>query len=146
LSGLWGFDFVLQAGSGLAYLIEVNPRATPICHLALGPGRDLPAALLAALHSGSAAEARPTRIDGELVAMFPGEWQRDPASPFLRCAHHDVPWEEVAFIRDCLDRPWNERGLLFRLKERMRPRLRAAPESPPYPLAAPKPLGTPSGP
>ena len=49
LSGLCGLDFVIENSSGDAYLIEINPRATPVCHLALGAGHDLPAALLARL-------------------------------------------------------------------------------------------------
>jgi predicted ATP-grasp superfamily ATP-dependent carboligase len=58
LSGLHGFDFMLEARTGNAHLIEINPRATQVGHLALGPGRDLPAALYAAL-SGLALHAAP---------------------------------------------------------------------------------------
>ena len=55
LSGVHGFDFLLEAHTGNAYLIEINPRATQVGHLTLGPGRDLPAALHAVL-AGKAVE------------------------------------------------------------------------------------------
>ena len=125
LSGLWGIDFVLDATTGAAYTIEMNPRATPICHLPLGPGRDLVAALVTRLTG--VAPALPTRpIAHERIAMFPGEWERDPASLHLQADHHDVPWDEPALVRDGIDRPWCERGLLARLWGRLRPLLRAA--------------------
>ena len=49
LSGFHGFDFILQAETGKACLLEINPRATQVGHLTLGPGRDLPGALYAAI-------------------------------------------------------------------------------------------------
>ncbi|HZC23809.1 MAG TPA: ATP-grasp domain-containing protein, partial [Candidatus Binatia bacterium] len=49
LSGFHGLDFILEASSSNAYLIEINPRTTQVGHLALGPGRNLPAALYAAI-------------------------------------------------------------------------------------------------
>ncbi len=120
LSGLWGFDFILEDGTGHPYLIEVNPRATPVCHLPLGPGHDLPAALLCRLRQEVVAQVRPP-IPADLIAMFPGEWHRDPASPHLHHAHHDVPWEQMEFLKDCLARPWAMRGLFARIREGLRP-------------------------
>jgi hypothetical protein len=121
ISGLWGFDFVLETSTGAAYLIEVNPRATPICHLPLGEGRDLPVALYTQL-SGVPPVVPPTMIHHEVVAMFPGEWRRNPASHYLRTGYHDVPWDEPGLVEDCLDRPWSERGLVARWWARMRPK------------------------
>ena len=40
LSGLHGLDFLIETDTGNAYLIEINPRATQVGHLTLGPGRD----------------------------------------------------------------------------------------------------------
>ena len=122
VSGLWGVDFILDASTGAAYLIEANPRATPISHLPLGAGHDLPAALYAQL-AGTPPRTTPATIDQDVIVMFPGEWHRDPASPYLRSAYHDVPWDEPGLIQDCIDRPWSERGLVARLWARMRPRL-----------------------
>ncbi len=47
LSGLHGFDFMVETATERAFLIEINPRTTQVGHLALGAGRDLPAALFA---------------------------------------------------------------------------------------------------
>ena len=122
VSGLWGVDFVLDAATGAAYLIEANPRATPISHLPLGAGHDLPAALYAQL-AGTPPRTTPATIDQDVIVMFPGEWHRDPASPYLRSEYHDVPWDEPGLVQDCIDSPWSERGLVAQLWARMRPGL-----------------------
>jgi hypothetical protein len=109
LSGLHGFDFLLEKESGKPYLIEMNPRATQVGHLALGPARDLPAALLAALR-GQPIPAREKVTENPIVALFPQEWSRDPQSPMLNTAYHDIPWEEPDLVRYCLRkaRKWND--------------------------------------
>jgi hypothetical protein len=101
LSGLHGFDFMLDEQAGNAYLIEMNPRATQVGHLALGPGRDIAMAFYGVL-SGKAVEPAPKVTENRTIALFPQEWARDPESPFLRSAYHDVPWEEPALIGDCV--------------------------------------------
>ena len=100
LSGLYGFDFMREAQTGNAYLIEINPRTTQVGHLALGENRDLPAALYAAV-SGVDAKARPPVTGRDTIALFPQEWIRDAASPFLRSAYHDVPWEAPELVLAC---------------------------------------------
>ncbi len=101
LSGFHGFDFVLESSSGNPYLIEMNPRATQAGHLTFGVGRDLPAALYAAI-SGDVVRISPKVTENETIAFFPQEWLRDPASPFLQSGYHDVPWEEPEFVRECV--------------------------------------------
>ena len=101
LSGFYGFDFMLEADTGNAFLIEVNPRSTQVGHLSLGPGRDLSAALYTAL-SGNALQSAPKVTEKETIALFPQEWIRDPESQFLRSAYHDVPWEAPELIQDCV--------------------------------------------
>jgi hypothetical protein len=116
---MWGFDFVVDPLTREAYLIEVNPRATPICHLALRDHRSLPAALYAQLENHPPIEL-PAPIDEPTIAMFPGEWRRNRASPFLTSAYHDVPWDEQRLVLDSLERPWAERGIAARLWARRR--------------------------
>jgi carbamoyl-phosphate synthase L subunit-like protein len=101
LSGLLGFDFMLEAHTGNAYLLEINPRATQVGHLMLGPGRDLPAALCAAV-SGDPLRAHPAVTENDTISLFPQEWIRDPASEFLRSSYHDVPWDEPELVRACV--------------------------------------------
>lgn len=94
LSGLQGFDFIIDERSGTTKLIEINARATQISHLNLGPGRDLAAALFEAL-SGRSAGWRPV-IQSPNISLFPGEWRRDPRSPYLKSTFHDVPRDDAA--------------------------------------------------
>jgi hypothetical protein len=103
LSGIHGFDFILDQSTGHAYLIEMNPRATQVGHLAMGPGRDLVAALIAAI-SGCPVRNRESATEKETVALFPQEWLRNPDSPYLSSGYHDVPWDEPVLIRNCIRR------------------------------------------
>jgi hypothetical protein len=97
LSGLHGFDFIIEEGSGAVKLIEINPRATQIGHFNLGPGRDLAAALFEAL-SGRSADWRP-HIQSEHISLFPGEWWRDSQSSYLTSTFHDVPYDDADLAR-----------------------------------------------
>jgi formate-dependent phosphoribosylglycinamide formyltransferase (GAR transformylase) len=110
LSGLIGFDFMLEAKTGDCYLIEINPRATQTGHLALGAGRDLSAALFAAI-SGLPLKESQTVTDDRTIALFPHEWLKNPESPFLLSGYHDVPWEEAEFIRVCVGTRRKQMGL-----------------------------------
>ena len=102
LSGLIGLDFIFEERNGDAYLIEMNPRAPQICHLQLGTGRDLPGSLRAALTGDPPRGTLPV-TESDVIALFPQEWLRDPASEFLRTAYHDVPWDEPDLVRACID-------------------------------------------
>jgi len=117
LSGLYGFDFMLEAETGNAYLVEINPRSTQVGHLSLGPGRDIPAALYAAL-SGNAEQAVPKITEKDTIALFPQEWIRDPESPFLRSAYLDIPWGEPELIRDCVRNYWKQSAWYSRSAEK----------------------------
>jgi hypothetical protein len=80
----------------------------------------LPSALYSQL-AGEPPHARLVAIASELIAMFPGEWQRDRSSGHLHSAYHDIPWDEADLVQDCLALPWDQRGLLARLWARLRP-------------------------
>ena len=114
LSGLCGFDFMLEASTGNAYLIEINPRATQVGHIALGAGRDLPAALYGAI-TGQTSRVMPAVTTNDTIALFPHEWARDPGSEFLRTGYHDVPWPTPELVHACVRRSlkqskWYSRG------------------------------------
>lgn len=96
LSGLVGLDFIRDA-QGHVFLLEINPRATPTAHLALGPGQDPCGALLGQL--GVRLEPRPAITQARQIALFPQEWRRAPDSPWLTQAFHDVPWEDPGVVR-----------------------------------------------
>lgn len=86
LSGLQGLDF-MRDKNGVPHLIEINPRATQICHLALGP--DLPAALLGK-------PARPPVTDSRQVALFPQLLAAGEPEPSV---YQDIPWDDPAVLR-----------------------------------------------
>lgn len=110
LSGMHGFDFMLESNTGNAYMIEINPRATQVGHLTLGPGRDLPAALAASTMGREIQYARRV-TEKETIALFPQEWMRDPASPAIQSGYHDVPWEEPALVAACMQHALRQRKL-----------------------------------
>jgi glutathione synthase/RimK-type ligase-like ATP-grasp enzyme len=97
LSGFVGFDFMLEAATGRAYLIEMNGRPTQICHLALDARSDMIGALAARPPSVIVRRTIPN-IDRPTVALFPQECWRDPNSLYLRSAFHDVPWQAPEFV------------------------------------------------
>lgn len=88
LSGLYGLDY-MRDSEGRVFLLEINPRATPTSHLALGMGHDLVAALLSA--AGQPVPDRPAVTEKNRIALFPQELSRDPASPHLTGGYHDLP-------------------------------------------------------
>jgi thioesterase domain-containing protein len=111
LTGLCGLDFVIEPETGRAHLVELNPRATPTAHLVTADGVDLLVSLRDALgHAGP--PARTYAHPEELIALFPQELRRDPSSPFLQSAYHDVPTdpELVAHVMARGRRPFRLRG------------------------------------
>jgi biotin carboxylase len=102
VTGLYGFDFILERESGRPFLLEINPRATPTTHLRTSAG-SLAFALRLAL-TGTGTKPEPLYRTGERIALFPQEWHRDPESDFLKTARNDTPWNEPEFVRACLRR------------------------------------------
>jgi predicted ATP-grasp superfamily ATP-dependent carboligase len=111
LSGFFGLDFMIEEGSGIPYLIEMNPRTTPLCHLRLGPGRD-PAAALWAQLAGQPTPVEAPVTRNKMIAYFPQAW--NGSREMLASSFHDVPQGEPELVEELL-RPWPDRTLLFRL-------------------------------
>jgi hypothetical protein len=97
LSGLCGFDFLIEAETGHPYLLELNPRATPTSHLITADGVD-PLATLGSALRGRPPPPRRDPYPGGMVALFPQEIERDLASPYLVSGHHDVPTHAEDFV------------------------------------------------
>jgi hypothetical protein len=98
LSGIVGFDFVLDDVAQRAELIEINPRATQINHFPGYDGPDLATALFCAVRNEPVVNST-NRQWIEEVALFPQEWEREPTSKWLSSAFHDVPFEEPELLR-----------------------------------------------
>ncbi len=101
LSGFVGFDFIIDSANH-AWLLEINPRVTPISHLNLADGTNLAGALFTQM------KKQPPRsslapIDHDLIALFPNEIARSPSSHYLLSCQHDVPWEEPELVRGVLN-------------------------------------------
>jgi hypothetical protein len=104
-TGIGEVEFMIEDGTGHAYLCEFNPRPAPTSHLGGLVGADLCRALHDGLAGNLRAGSQPLSTQGErVVALFPQEWIRDPSSEWLLRAWHDVPWDDPplleALIRD----------------------------------------------
>ena len=119
LSGLCGFDFLLDDATGNVSLVECNPRATPLCHLDFGLGADPLNALVARVF-GLAHAQNNSIASGQTVAFFPQCWLQEPGTPLIKSSYHDVPWSEPEVVRELMKVPWPERGFLARLARRYR--------------------------
>lgn len=94
-SGILSLDFIVNS-NGEAYFLECNPRPINATHLGRRLGNDLFHALYMSMN-GEAYKG--SSKENELIALFPREWKRDPASRYLWQAFHDVPWDEPAILK-----------------------------------------------
>jgi biotin carboxylase len=101
ITGFAGVDFILEAGSARAVLLELNARVTPTSHLGALLGTDLCAALMAELTDDrEIASPRPASVapPPRAAALFPSELMRDAASDYLHLTYHDIPEDEPELI------------------------------------------------
>lgn len=111
LSGLHGFDFILDR-AGRAWLIELNPRATQLSHVA-ADDRSSVAEILALTKLDRPVPDQPPLPAGQTVAFFPGAWCS--ASPTAaQSTFQDVPWDEPDLMAELVKLPWPNRSLLAR--------------------------------
>ena len=132
LSGFFGLDFMIEDKSDATYLIEMNPRCTPLSHLQLGKGRDLVEALWARV-SGQPLRDIPAVTQNATIAYFPQASMCK--SKFLESSFHDIPREEPDLVQELLE-PWSERSFVARMVDRYRRLTRTERESKEYVFAA----------
>lgn len=90
--GFGSLDFIVEQSSGKSYVIELNPRPTPVCHFSQElAGVDLAQALSFGI-KGQTYQQGPFKP--YTVALFPNEQNRDAQSPYLRDFVHDVPMND----------------------------------------------------
>jgi hypothetical protein len=97
-TGLCGFDFMIDAANGDAYLIEMNARATQTCSLPLGPQRDLISSFCTAI-TGQPFFQVPLQLAGDTIALFPMAWRGDTASELFQSSYLDLPIDEPNLVR-----------------------------------------------
>ena len=99
LSGFFGLDFMVEAGSGATFLIEMNPRGTPLSHLQLGKGRDMAEALCSHM-AGQPPREKPPVTQNDMIAYFPDAWSCE--SEYLGTSFHDIPRGEPELVQELL--------------------------------------------
>lgn len=112
-NGFFGLDFILEQGTGAAYLIELNPRSTQLGHLRLPGQGDLAGALVARI-MGEARGLQKDCIENDIIALFPQTLNWDPQSVYLSSGYHDMPLEEPLLCHELLRESWPDRQWLSR--------------------------------
>jgi ATP-grasp domain len=113
LSGFFGLDFVIESGTGAAYLLEMNPRCTPLSQIQLGSGADMVGALYAVLAGQPQLATLPSAGNGrEVIAYFPQP--RNSNSKFRELSLQNFPHGEPE-LAEALLRPFPDRTLLYRI-------------------------------
>lgn len=97
LSGLCGFDFIIEHATDRTYLIEVNARATQTSHLPYGVPRDLIASLVSKLSGRALPTLNEARRRG-IISLFPLAWQSGLTNEALASTLQDIPWEEPSLV------------------------------------------------
>ena len=126
LSGLCGFDFILQADGGGAQLIELDPRATPTCHLVSAEGQALGVALCGQLRGDTSAAASLTPNLEPLVIGQQGPRRKYPGpyltavlrffhGPFTKLCPVRCPGADLtgSFCTERIDKNWLGKELIM---------------------------------
>ena len=119
LSGFIGIDFIIDK-ENRAWLLEVNPRITPMCHLRANDKESLSSAIYTRL-TGRRPLENPAPFEKGAIALFPQELIRrfENKHPSLSFHYHDVPWEEPLFVLACLNF-YLKRSIFKRLRRKIR--------------------------
>ena len=94
-SGLGGLDFLIHKGTKKPYVIEINPRTTPTCHLNDPAGNDLIKALVNGLNGNPQEHSEPAPSEQPFSALFPSEARRDQGSFYIRHHFYDFPHDDL---------------------------------------------------
>jgi hypothetical protein len=126
LTGFYGLDFMLEAGTGRPFLIEMNPRCTQLGHLEWPDQGDLASAFCAAWR-GQPAPAAQHPIQALDVAFFPQALALTSGPSRFADAYRDVPADQAQLVRELLRAPWPQRQWAARLYHAIRPLDASAP-------------------
>jgi hypothetical protein len=95
-NGFGSLDFLLEEKTNKIYVIELNSRPTPPCHFSSEVvTHDLCSILYKTINQ---IEVEMKTFKPFTVAMFPNEKRRDPESPFLTEAYHDIPHDDESLL------------------------------------------------
>lgn len=102
ITGFFAIEYCIDLATGHAYLIDLTRRMAPSTHTGNLVGVDLCAALAAALRGEHVEPLDLPEGFSRMMALFPQEFWRDPASPLLRRYPSDVPWDDPQLWRELL--------------------------------------------
>jgi ATP-grasp domain len=127
LSGFYGLDFIMESGTGVPYLIEMNPRCTQLGHIELSGKGSLAGVLSAVLHGEPKAPVR-NPIRSDTIALFPQALAAGQACrSYIDNSHHDMPLEEPHLMSELLLKSWPQRRWAARVYHAFKPVNRVAP-------------------
>lgn len=101
LSGFQDFEFMLDADSGKATLVEINPYCVAPVYLNTGPGHD-PVDAFCRRWTGRPPAAQAPVHPGRLIAYFPQSWVADPSDPVLKTGAYDVPVQDPGLVNQVI--------------------------------------------
>jgi hypothetical protein len=120
LSGFFGLDFIIEEGTRIPYLIEMNPRCTPPCSINLSGTRDLLGAFASEL--GVPAKIRPPVTQLNRIAYYPIAVMRGIVTPESKQSdsiYLDFPNGQADLAYDLIH-PWSELSSAGRLLQKVR--------------------------
>jgi hypothetical protein len=121
LSGFYGLDFIMESGTGVPYLIEMNPRCTQLGHIEIAGLGSLAGVLSAALRGGPRPPVQ-NPISGNTIALFPQALAAGKACrPYIDASYHDAPFEEPQLMRELMLKSWPQRRWMARFYHFFRP-------------------------
>ena len=127
LSGFYGLDFIIESGTGVPYLIEMNARCTQLGHIEF-PGQGCLAGVLAAVLRGEPRPEVRSPVLNETIALFPQALAAgEPCRRHLEASFHDVPSEEPGLVDELMLKSWPQRRWAARVYHAFKPLERAEP-------------------
>ena len=127
LTGFYGLDFILESGTGIPYLIEMNPRCTQLGHIEINSEGCL-AGILGGVLRDEPMRLPRTSISGEKIALFPQALAAGEACRrHIEESYHDLPSEEPKLLAELHLKSWPHRQWAARLYHAFKPLNRAEP-------------------
>ena len=127
LSGFYGLDFIMESGTGVPYLIEMNARCTQLGHIEFA-GQGCLAGVLAAVLRGEPRPEVRSPVLNDTIALFPQALGAgEPCRLHLEASFHDVPAEEPGLVDELMLKSWPQRRWAARIYHAFKPLQRAEP-------------------
>jgi hypothetical protein len=122
LSGFYGLDFIIESGTGVPYLIEMNPRCTQLGHIEFADQGCLAGVLSAVLRGKPRPQIRNPIPAADTIALFPQALAAgDACRAHIEASYHDVPSEDPLLMRELMLKSWPQRQWGARVYHALKP-------------------------